>query len=305
MSEMSDMPDTTEHTLLACFDVSVQSVALFNRQDVLVYANPAFRSMLAIPVIDLLTWEGLMRHCHAQKKGLIIADDDIDTWVSRVQQVRRVSLVRTFESDLFDGRWLWVVESTHADGHVMVVATDITELKTTERALRKARDTALVHANTDPLTGLANRRFVLDWLPQEIQAARRGYTPLCVAMIDLDYFKHVNDTYGHQMGDHILKHFAEKMRFYMRPADTISRIGGDEFLIIFPDTGLADAAYVLSKVRQGIAREDLPVELAGVEYSFSAGVAELRVEDTSKSLLQRADTTLYAAKRSGRGRHIV
>ncbi|MFC5462603.1 GGDEF domain-containing protein [Massilia niabensis] len=299
------MSDTTEHTLLACFDESVQGVALFDSQDVMLYANSAFRSMLAVPVVDSLTWEGLMRNCHAKRKGLIIADDDIGAWLSRVQRKRRAASVRTFESDLFDGRWLWVVESTHADGHVMVVATDITELKTTERTLRQARDTALVHANTDSLTGLFNRRYALDWLPKEIQAARLGHRSLCVGLIDLDDFKEVNDTHGHQMGDHVLKHLADKMRCHMRPADTISRIGGDEFLIIFPDTSLADASCALSRVRQAIAHADVTVELAGVKYSFSAGIAELSHEDTSKSLLQRADTVLYAAKRGGRGLNMM
>jgi GGDEF domain-containing protein len=93
----------------------------------------------------------------------------------------------------------------------------------------------------------------------------------------------VNDTYGHQMGDQALKHFADKMRCYLRPADPISRIGGDEFMIILPDTGLADALSALSKVRQGITHEGVTVELTGVKYSVSAGVAELRDEDTSKN----------------------
>jgi diguanylate cyclase (GGDEF)-like protein len=299
------MTNTTENTLLACFNESILGVAVFNRDDLMIYANATLRSMFAVPVVESLTWEQLMRNCHARKKGLIIVDENIGAWVSRVQQKRRVELVRTFESDLFDGRWLWIVESMHADGQVMVVATDITELKATESTLRKARDTALVQANTDTLTGLANRRYVLDWLPKEIQAARLRGRPLCVSLIDLDNFKEVNDTYGHEMGDYVLKHFAEKMKCYMRPADTISRIGGDEFLMILPDTCSADATYALSRVRQEIAHMDIKVELAGVKYSFSAGVAELRPEDTSKSLLQRADMTLYAAKRGGRDRHIV
>jgi diguanylate cyclase (GGDEF)-like protein len=299
------MSDTTQQTLLAFFDESVQGVVLFNSQDVMVYANSTFRSMFAVPVVDSLTWEGLMRNCHAQRKGLIIADDDIDAWLSLVQRKRRSASVRTFESDLVDGRWLWVVESKQADGHVMVIVTDITELKTTEHTLRQARDTALVHANTDFLTGLVNHRYVLERLPKEIEAARRGYRSLCVGVIDLDNFKEVNDTYGHQMGDHVLKHFADKIRCHMRPADTIGRLGGDEFLIILPDTSLEDASCALSRVRQGIAHADVTVELAGVKYSFSAGVAELRQEDTSKSLLQRADTALYDAKRSGRDRHMV
>lgn len=160
---MSDMSDTTEHTLLACFNESVQGVALFNFLDVLLYANPTFRSMFTVPAVDSLIWDGLMRNCHAQKTGLIIGDNDIEAWISRIQRKRRDALVRTFESDLVDGRWLWVVESTHADGQVMVVATDITELKAAEHTLRQARDTALIHANTDSLTGLFNRRYVLDW----------------------------------------------------------------------------------------------------------------------------------------------
>lgn len=302
---MSDMSNTTEQTLYTCFDESVQGVALFNSQDVMDYANATFRSMFAVPVVDSLTWEGLMRNCHTQRTGLIIADDDIDAWISRVQRKRRDVAVRAFESDLFDDRWLWVVESTHADGHVMVVATDITELKTTEVALRKARDTALVDANTDSLTGLFNRRYVLDWLLKEIQAARLGTRSLCVGLVDLDNFKEVNDTYGHQMGDQVLKHLADNMRSHMRPADTISRIGGDEFLIIFPDTGLADASSALSRVKQGIADANVTVELAGVKYSFSSGVAEFRTGETSKSLLQRADMALYAAKRSRRVRQEI
>jgi len=117
-------------------------------------------------------------------------------------------------------------------------------------------------------------------------------------LIDLDEFKGINDTHGHQMGDYVLKHFADNFRCHMRPIDTISRIGGDEFLIILPDTSLADATSALVRVRQAIENAEITAELASVEFGFSAGVAELEDEDTAKSLLQRADIALYAEKRS-------
>jgi diguanylate cyclase (GGDEF)-like protein len=145
-------------------------------------------------------------------------------------------------------------------------------------------------AQHDPLTGAANRRAWDRALPVEMDRARRGRTPLAVALLDLDHFKRFNDTYGHQAGDQLLRGATEAWRSLLRSTDLLARYGGEEFAVLLPSSTLGEAVEVLDRLR-------VATPLA---QTFSAGVALWHGDETSDQLIARADTALYQAKQAGR-----
>ncbi len=157
-------------------------------------------------------------------------------------------------------------------------------------------------ANTDPLTGLANRRFLLDQLDREVERARRYHRPLCLVYIDLDGFKAVNDRHGHLFGDGVLKGAATSMRSVLRSTDLMARIGGDEFAILMPETTLAGATNATDKLRRALNAFSGRMEPAISELDFCAGVSQLRgLDDNGEAILSRADDAQYLAKGNGKG----
>jgi diguanylate cyclase (GGDEF)-like protein len=158
---------------------------------------------------------------------------------------------------------------------------------------------------TDSLTGMYNRRFMEQLLEREVALAERHGHPLSVVMIDMDKFKEVNDAHGHAAGDYLLKSFAECVRMTLRRTDLAFRYGGDEFVIALPQTPLAQAQQVVSKLRQAFAAVDFSDGIANIQHqpTLSIGVAE-RSKTTNvltlSNLLSAADTALYDAKSSNR-----
>ncbi len=162
----------------------------------------------------------------------------------------------------------------------------------------------LEQANRDPLTGLFNRRYLEDSLDREIHRARRQQSPLALAMLDLDYFKQFNDTYGHEAGDMFLIEVGKILGHALRQSDIACRYGGEEFVLVFPETSLADACRRVEAIREQIRglvlRQD--ERLFGT-VSVSAGVAAAPDHGaTSAALIAAADEALYTAKREGRDR---
>lgn len=158
------------------------------------------------------------------------------------------------------------------------------------RALEHALGRA---ANTDPLTGLMNRRALEPLLERELARCTRLGHPLCVAVIDLDGFKHVNDTLGHHGGDRLLVAVTRSWRSALRTFDVLARSGGDEFLLVLPSTSAGAASTVLRRLQRVH------------DQQFSAGIAQATPGSTSAALLRAADAACYDAKRRGRGRTVV
>ncbi|BFM17059.1 hypothetical protein R50073_32420 [Maricurvus nonylphenolicus] len=157
----------------------------------------------------------------------------------------------------------------------------------------------------DALTGLANRRHFEAILSQEWNRLHRSYGHLAVLMIDLDHFKSINDTYGHQIGDKCLCRVALSLReFIRRPADLLARYGGEEFIILLPDTELEGAAAVAQTLCEAMARRPLRIVEHQIPVTLSIGVAAVRPVDegSREQLLKRADSALYRAKQKGRNR---
>ena len=177
-------------------------------------------------------------------------------------------------------------------------------LRRLQAELREKNATLARLSTTDPVTGLRNRRYVTEFLSLELLRAARYKTPLAVLMLDLDHFKRINDTYGHRVGDTVLQAVAEVLRGTLRATDVAGRYGGEEFLVVLPQTDLQGAAVLGERVRAAIEQTTIPVEGAEpLSVTVSIGVAALGDGACSaEQLVERADAALYAAKDAGRNR---
>lgn len=172
------------------------------------------------------------------------------------------------------------------------------ELKNLNEALKRS-------SHTDYLTGLANRRDMMDHLKAELSRAKRGRLTLTLLMVDVDHFKSINDTYGHETGDRVLRAIADTMRATLRQYDVCSRWGGEEFLVMLPGTGLKDGAIVAEKLREQVSSIELEHEANLLSATISLGLACYRRGEPLTGLLQRADEAMYEAKRLGRNQVAV
>ena len=181
------------------------------------------------------------------------------------------------------------------------VRTQIKRQRYQER-LRENYERSLVMALTDSLTGLYNRRYITAHLGGMIDRHRQTGKPLALLMFDIDYFKKVNDTYGHAAGDEVLVELSRRVIDHVRSVDTVARLGGEEFVAVLPDTERDVALVVAERLRYTVAEEDFVLKSAGTSRSvtMSIGISMVQPDDGIDSLLNRADEALYAAKNGGR-----
>jgi diguanylate cyclase (GGDEF)-like protein len=157
-------------------------------------------------------------------------------------------------------------------------------------------------AELDELTGSFNRRCIMRMLEEEITRAHRVNTPCSIALIDLDWFKRINDGFGHPTGDEVLRTFAITMFANIRSIDKFGRYGGEEFLLVLPDTPGDAATRLLDRLRAIVADLDWSAFSPSMQVTISAGVATLKPDENPDLFLARADSALYAAKARGRNR---
>ncbi len=169
------------------------------------------------------------------------------------------------------------------------------------RIFKETQDQAI----TDPLTGVYNRRGLFQIGDFEFQRARRINRPFSAMIFDIDYFKKVNDQFGHATGDQTLRNLAERCRIGSRAVDVIARYGGEEFVVLLPETNLESARMVAERLRQMIMKEPFATDSGLLPVTISIGVAETHESDTLKTVIERADAALYEAKRAGRNCVVV
>jgi diguanylate cyclase len=157
----------------------------------------------------------------------------------------------------------------------------------------------------DQLTGSLNRRGLDDVFERETARADRRGTPLCIAMLDLDDFKRLNDTYGHLAGDNALKHLVKIVKDTIRSMDVIARFGGEEFLILLPETTVEAASQTMTRLQRELTKHFFLHDNEKVLITFSAGVALRVPNEDQASLVRRADKAMYQAKQTGKNRVIV
>jgi diguanylate cyclase (GGDEF)-like protein len=171
--------------------------------------------------------------------------------------------------------------------------------------LRNALERVRHLASNDELTGLPNRRHVMELLKHEERKALRPTAPLCCCLIDIDNFKRVNDSLGHQAGDETLRHFSKILSQGLRAGDVLARWGGEEFLLVLPGTPIEEATGVAQRLRQRCANSENWVADPKLQVTFSAGMTSHVSSDAIDSTIARADALLYRAKDAGRDRLVV
>lgn len=241
----------------------------------------------------------------------------VDYWTV-VYTLANLYLVATLVCAWFGGRWPGIfitlfstacmVTADLLNGNVEAVhlwnigieqsVTIVVSLLTSK--LRELYTTEQQFANRDPLTGLPNRRSFFEVAEFLLPVSRRGVRPVTLAYLDLDGFKWVNDTFGHEAGDDVLRTVAEILQTKLRASDLVARLGGDEFVIFFPEAGFQDSGFalkkLLSELRQVMATKGWPVD-----FSVGAVTYASTPPGTMDDLLKAADTLMYEAKRTGKG----
>jgi len=165
--------------------------------------------------------------------GAAINTHDLEAWLAPAEGAAGKLPFRTFETDLRNGRWTHITETMNDQGWMLSVGFDITALRANDRSLRQARDGALRAAQVDTLTGVSSRAHVLEQLDLRLNQLRSTQQPCGLVLLDLDYFKKINDTYGHTAGDEVLQRFSRLVVGTLGRNDGFGRIG-EEFLLLFP-----------------------------------------------------------------------
>jgi len=157
-------------------------------------------------------------------------------------------------------------------------------------------------ATHDALTGILNRGAIMERVAVEMGRARRDSEPLCLAMIDVDHFKRVNDTYGHSVGDTVLCQMTSQVRSVLRPYDSIGRYGGEEFLVVFPKCKIADGLTIAERIRRSISEAIIRTQTEKILVTASIGIAEVHPFVDLNAVIEEADNALLRAKKQGRDR---
>ncbi len=170
--------------------------------------------------------------------------------------------------------------------------------------LREAKQKLLLQSRIDHLTGIFNRRAIFDHIWIELDRSRREQTPISLFMLDIDHFKSVNDTYGHLIGDQVLRETVKRIKHKVRPYDIVGRFGGEEFLLVSPGLGWEGAWELAERVRLGIWEAPFRVEGQAIAITVSLGGVTWNGRDSIDELVNRADQALYQAKAQGRNRTV-
>jgi len=276
-------------------------IAAYDPEDRLRFANSAFRAAWFIAKDEEPLWPDLMRRNYHASRGTVIEAKDFETWLRSTQARRGKTGFRAFETDLHDGRWLWMTETMQPDGWMLCIASDISSIRADERSLRQDRDLAIKASLTDELTGVSSRRYAMGKLGELVgMGGDAGEDVGCLAVLDVDNFKYINDRFGHGVGDAVLRDFAATLQRHVRKTDILGRIGGEEFLLLLPNTTMEGAAGIVERMLVAIRHSRPLPDQASFRYTFSAGLAWAARGDDPSDVYRRADLALYAAKMRGR-----
>ncbi len=240
----------------------------------------------------------------AQKKREIMVDDDpsnyhrqIERYAQQIRQTNNVDeIIHLLDEALLETRAL------HSHNEVQAAREQVNRAEQKLEALKNELEQlrGLVHA--DPLTGALNRSGLDEAFAREAARADRHGSPFCIAMLDLDDFKQVNDVHGHQAGDNVLLHLVARAKETLRPSDIITRFGGEEFVVLLPDTGIEAGIAVIRRLQHSLATN--PCLHAGqpLPVTLSAGIAARARHEQQSTVIGRADEAMYRAKQAGKNR---
>ncbi|WP_108127497.1 diguanylate cyclase [Saccharospirillum mangrovi] len=280
-------------------------INICDSDDRFIYCNPACAKLFNLPVERILgrSWFDVMRHAYAEKSILAIDTDDIEAWLDKARHNRQFDGYRTFELDTRDGRWFLCSEYRHPSGSLVFQATENTRQKRLELQLIETKRQLEELVSHDDLTGLFNRRYFLEELNRTLTQTDPQFSDSSLLMIDLDYFKSINDNYGHASGDWVLQEFSHMLPELLRPYDQAARIGGEEFAVFLPGTQSVEGQRIAERIRKAVAEHNWPDIDDDFQLTLSIGGITCRPGVVAPDeLLARADKALYQAKSSGRNR---
>ncbi|MBL4802979.1 MAG: diguanylate cyclase [Emcibacter sp.] len=304
MAEMQDYlhvrqeSEANSRLLNMVMDTLPQGICAFSPEMTLLKWNKNLEIILNLPtdtVKEGILYKVLTKHLDQISYQSITPKNGPSTSPQATEDSFLKQEINYFERNLEDGRTLEISMTPMSDGGFVVVYSDITERKKAERVIRHM-------AHFDSLTGLANRAYFTEKLDGLLNRKRQNDENLALALIDLDKFKDVNDTYGHPMGDALLQRVSEILKSQVRDNDFVTRIGGDEFAILFPNG--CDDKEIMIPLNRILNRLTEPMMIKGISLQIGASIGVSlypKHATTSEDLIKAADKALYDVKESGRG----
>jgi len=300
----SEIDPVTLEIFFAALGGTHVGVCLCDADDRVQFVNEKFRSTFfpsaPLPPFDFVD---ALASDIVSGKGIKLESMPLDVFVPRVKARRKNGDDRyNFALDMTDGGWWWVNDYRLPNGWILVIATDISQSKNEEVRLRAAHDAAVKETQVDTLTGVASRKYGLQHAQTILTEHRLAHLPVCFAILDIDHFKRINDTYGHLVGDEVLVHFSRHLSDKLGDGDFVTRLGGEEFLVVLPNA--VEERAVLRLQRALLTLEPLPSTKshAPLSFTFSGGVTLAPEQETLSEIFRRADDALYVAKQNGRAR---
>ncbi|MBT2767922.1 GGDEF domain-containing protein [Stenotrophomonas sp. ISL-67] len=228
--------------------------------------------------------------------------DRISSYALALKEARSIADLNQLLQDVLQDTGRVQEQALQARDHLGTARREVEQAEARIAELEQELRDVSGQVRTDPLTGALNRRGLDELLERELARAARHSHPLALAVLDLDDFHQTNETHGHPGGDAILRHLVTVCQLLLRNTDTIARIGGDEFVLLMPETPGADSMSTLQRLQRSLAQRPLQLDGERVPVHFSAGLSQWQPGETGDALLKRADAALYAAKRIGKSR---
>jgi len=299
---MDNIPSIIQALLLDNILNTNDAISVFGPDDTIMFSNQTFASLynLTVPEINGQLWQHCVKQSFDKKVGLQYDTKNIDDWLDKANQLRRSGIQRTFEINTLDNRWFLCNETTNEQGYIVFHGIENTRSKQLEIELKNTGEKLKKLASTDSLTGLYNRRYFFMRLKDEISRFQRSDKFISVIMLDLDYFKKINDQHGHNSGDEVLINFAKVIKKLIRPYDIAARMGGEEFAIILPNTNMQEGQMVAERIRQTIEAMSFEYIATNLKVTVSIGGMTSNTEHNASKFTLKSDNALYRAKNNGR-----
>lgn len=228
--------------------------------------------------------------------------DKIEACATRISQARDIAEVSAVLEEVMRETRNMQINTARSHEDMNLMRRRVSEAEHEVERLMNELSQASEMVRVDPLTGALNRKGMDEVMQREVARTRRQNAPLSLALLDLDNFKQINDQLGHRTGDMALQHLATVTRETLRPQDTLVRFGGEEFVIVLPDTGIEEAVKAMERVQRELTRRYFLADNNKLLITFSAGVSVLGDNEEPADALRRADQAMYLAKRAGKNR---
>lgn len=273
------------------------------------YVSPAIKALLGFTPEEMkqINFRSLIVETRLISNGLQSVRDFVG-----LEEARKCGDVSKWQADYLirtkDGRKIWVTDISYPwfddKGNIIGSIGSLRDITDRVRAETMIKDELVRLAHTDPLTGVANRRAFFEKLDDELKRSKRSGQEFSILLIDVDHFKKINDTYGHDVGDKVLAEIAQLIKNCLRETDMCARIGGEEFSVFLPETNENGAFWVADRICSHIAKHPFYISEGkpSMNITVSIGIAEAigSSDITSAQLYKHADTRLYIAKHTGR-----